>query len=1073
MSPILGKGTNGMRELSSSRASSESTTPPRISVPSIKKVKVGKTRTFLGCITCRNRRIKCDGRKPRCDRCQKSKRPCEGYGFKLRFGEMLVVDELGGMAPLIIAPIDEKVAKRQQLPLMKMPDDCSYTDFGELGVKLEQLESIAERNRTTHSRVGPFGVFPHTAVFSEPDPNGTRRHNNLHASYAGNITSSDSHISGSHCIKGQETYLEGSELSHSQRLPQKVERSLPPISSLINLPYSAATSSTTSVVPKYDPQILPLAPALEISHQTKKYHDKRDLLVSSTQHISSHDQVIQLDNESYKKPSGSLSDPIWVHPRLEIDAVLQYQTLIGSADVVTQSWDTIKRVIFAEKYGITQHVNNQIIHKIDLSAIDVDYLVKKYACDVFRSLNDYEPATLSVSSFSTLLRSQQVQELVRLFVKSHPSIMTLNFNGCVFNKVVIPTFYRVVGELMVFESSMGLPGDWEGKVSQDGIDFRNYCDGLKRTFCMVALALTAFSQYKVLFDEHGIYDGSLKLFKCYISLREMSIVNLAMIVKPFFSKDPQEKYDSTKSTLVTRLLEAGLMKELILTLVLAIYQDSCLDIINNYSLLYETLEVIKSLYMDLGWDDKEMDELWLWFRYIKFFYKSCSKIDIENYQLDEEGFDDISSDYNMIQNFNFDEHFKRNEYNGIEIQPASVETENDLNPVEYIQDDTSEDTDAVSSKDISGMMMMIPPRLSKRPEVKDRPPRSFVVRFHFSDSDNTTKGSSVGEMKSEKPRRTEDNTLISKEKGKNGNTHGPKLAKDYRRASKCCHGITDGVVSNSLSKGCSHIDVEDSGGYQKNELTGLLIGKNTDMTQVEREQLTEKGNIRISDPLHIMSDRTFQAPSCIELSFGIPVKLLELMERTVKLADHKDWCLRKRVFPRNFPKMCCDLEDELVNWKLEWDLYSTEGTNKTDMKFHSLFHKAVYHLTVTFFNTILVFFFRLIKELDPHLIQEHVSSVYSHLEQLKLLSLRSDFSRDMKISPPFWCFLVSGSDAISKRLQYKFDELARKWFVAGNKWIGKQIMMEVWRIRNESTTEDAASISWLDVIKDWEISGYS
>jgi hypothetical protein len=69
--------------------------------------------------------------------------------------------------------------------------------------------------------------------------------------------------------------------------------------------------------------------------------------------------------------------------------------------------------------------------------------------------------------------------------------------------------------------------------------------------------------------------------------------------------------------------------------------------------------------------------------------------------------------------------------------------------------------------------------------------------------------------------------------------------------------------------------------------------------------------------------------------------------------------------------------------------------------------------------------------------------------------------------------LVSGSDAISKRLQYKFDELARKWFVAGNKWIGKQIMMEVWRIRNESTTEDAASLSWLDILKDWEISGYS
>ncbi|KAL4901683.1 hypothetical protein BDW74DRAFT_170122 [Aspergillus multicolor] len=42
--------------------------------------RVPKTKTFAGCWTCRRRKVKCDNRRPRCNRCGAS---CEGYGVEL------------------------------------------------------------------------------------------------------------------------------------------------------------------------------------------------------------------------------------------------------------------------------------------------------------------------------------------------------------------------------------------------------------------------------------------------------------------------------------------------------------------------------------------------------------------------------------------------------------------------------------------------------------------------------------------------------------------------------------------------------------------------------------------------------------------------------------------------------------------------------------------------------------------------------------------------------------------------------------------------------------------------------
>lgn len=345
------------------------------------------------------------------------------------------------------------------------------------------------------------------------------------------------------------------------------------------------------------------------------------------------------------------------------------------------------------------------------------------------------------------------------------------------------------------------------------------------------------------------------------------------------------------------------------------------------------------------------------------------------------------------------------------------------------------------------MVSTLPSRLAKRPDIQDRPPRTFSVRFHFSESfveseEYSDENDENDENENEKKKEVEDNSVDLKS-GVPNSSVVPEL--NYSNTIHNAHNVTN----YEASSGCLPLSEKKQGP-------------------------SSSGKMRISHPSIVSYRDVKRRPSPIELSFGMPISLLVLMERTVRLTDHKNWCLRKKIFPRNFPKICCDLEDDLTSWELEWDVYADNTSDKDGLKFHSLFHKALYHLVVAFHSSLLMFFNRLIKETDPVLLQNHVLTTVKHLEELKQLSLRSDFLKDMRISPPFWCFLMSGSDATTSELQYRYDELGRKWFVAGNKWIGKQVMMEVWRSRVEAEkNENTENISWLDLIKDWEISGFN
>ncbi|KAH7141829.1 hypothetical protein EDB81DRAFT_899148 [Dactylonectria macrodidyma] len=67
-------------------------------------------RSFRGCWTCRDRRVKCDERRPKCHRCLQSGRHCQGYGVRLNWSpsrqyqgsaKSTIVEQSGVRSPFI------------------------------------------------------------------------------------------------------------------------------------------------------------------------------------------------------------------------------------------------------------------------------------------------------------------------------------------------------------------------------------------------------------------------------------------------------------------------------------------------------------------------------------------------------------------------------------------------------------------------------------------------------------------------------------------------------------------------------------------------------------------------------------------------------------------------------------------------------------------------------------------------------------------------------------------------------------------------------------------------------------
>lgn len=238
------------------------------------------------------------------------------------------------------------------------------------------------------------------------------------------------------------------------------------------------------------------------------------------------------------------------------------------------------------------------------------------------------------------------------------------------------------------------------------------------------------------------------------------------------------------------------------------------------------------------------------------------------------------------------------------------------------------------------------------------------------------------------------------------------------------------------------------------------------------DEATGYKKISYADTRSIASPVTPQIddPS-VYVSYGLPKSLLKLFHEVTQLANHKNVFHTKGVVPRNFPRLCAEVEDKIINWKVEdyWKLQVKSFnpiSNATTTKFISQFHEGLFYNVSSFQYALLIFYKRLISEVPIQTYQDLIEKCLDAME--RLLKLNEALDGDFSFAPSFWPVLMSGCDIdIPHRVDLQ-TQCQALWeydcFKKYNFWRSKQILYEVWSRRKDGETH-----SFMDMVREWDI----
>lgn len=221
----------------------------------------------------------------------------------------------------------------------------------------------------------------------------------------------------------------------------------------------------------------------------------------------------------------------------------------------------------------------------------------------------------------------------------------------------------------------------------------------------------------------------------------------------------------------------------------------------------------------------------------------------------------------------------------------------------------------------------------------------------------------------------------------------------------------------------------------------------------------------VPDP-NKMGYNTFNS-ELIYVLFGIPKSLIDIFYKVIQLTNHKKVFLQKKVFPRNFPVICADIEDALLSWDESkyWTLFNDKH------QFILNFHQAVYHNIKSFHHSLIVYFYQLVKQLETLSFQNHIHMTLDHLKELISLNKvsRGDGESEgeqVQFRPSFWQILVCAADALDPKIRSQYQKiwLSDEFSEKGNYWRAKQIIYEVWKRRDVG--ED---VTWMDMVREWDV----
>lgn len=218
----------------------------------------------------------------------------------------------------------------------------------------------------------------------------------------------------------------------------------------------------------------------------------------------------------------------------------------------------------------------------------------------------------------------------------------------------------------------------------------------------------------------------------------------------------------------------------------------------------------------------------------------------------------------------------------------------------------------------------------------------------------------------------------------------------------------------------------------------------------------------------------YPGDSSVYVMFGLPKSLIQLFHEVIQLTNHKNVFRTKGVTPRNFPRLCAETEDKILNWKVEsyWNLYVNEFnpvSNDVTKSFPSSFHEGLYYNVTSFHAALIVYYKRLIPVAPILTYQNHIHDSFSAMESL--LRLNDQLQRTqiaISFTPSFWPLLICGCDIdmsthgyLKQKCQefWKFESLKKY-----NYWRSKQILFEVWQRRTQGENN-----GFMDMIREWDI----
>ncbi|KAI5957406.1 ARG83 [Candida margitis] len=198
----------------------------------------------------------------------------------------------------------------------------------------------------------------------------------------------------------------------------------------------------------------------------------------------------------------------------------------------------------------------------------------------------------------------------------------------------------------------------------------------------------------------------------------------------------------------------------------------------------------------------------------------------------------------------------------------------------------------------------------------------------------------------------------------------------------------------------------------------------------------------------------------IYLMYGIPKDLLHIFHESIHLANHKNIFSVKKVFPRNFPRLCAEVEDKLLRWNIRQSSWNLNPGNM--FQNFLLNHIYSFHQAVIICHNIL-----LKKNFDIHQQQDTVEKCLDYLCQAV------DGARQLHLNyqPMFWNLLVAGSVATAASTQ---DRVKSIWQTCpgfetqSNYWRAKQILYEIWK-RRATGEDEEDNLGFMNLIREWDI----